>query len=248
MIIYRDCGESSKPPIPQRHGRNRMAMNDFIFYDRTARLFLLCAIELCASVFRGLQPEDCLQLCTDGLADLEPLYKADKGNLVDLCEAIAELETFTRSHATDYPALCELCSREYERLFATNTSERLVPLTASGHAGLGRNTKEGETGTGDVTPMLAMKARLSAVGLEPRNTPHQPPDHLSTQLEYLYYLLSTGWRDADAEARAQATDFVRSEMQPWCARLVQALHIHDRCGLFAGTANVLTSMLHYIAD
>ncbi|GFM33695.1 TorD/DmsD family molecular chaperone [Desulfovibrio subterraneus] len=216
-------------------------MNDSMFSDETSRLFLLCTIELSTAVFRGLADTDCLALCEDGLADLHPLYKADKGNLAELCEKIAELEQLCDSHAEDRSGFCQLCSTEYVRLFVSNREGVPVPLYASCHTAGHRDHQV------MAAPALAMQQRLNAVGLKTSGESNEPPDHISIQLEYLYYLLSTGWRDHDEIALENAADFVRNDMLPWVEELKAKLESHDRCGLYAGTAGVLTTLLKYVA-
>ncbi|MFV0348641.1 MAG: molecular chaperone [Halodesulfovibrio sp.] len=215
-------------------------MNDSMFSDETSRLFLLCTIELSAAVFRGLAETDCLALCEEGLADLHPLYKADKGNLADLCGKIASLEQLCDSHAEDRSGFCQLCSTEYVRLFVSNREGVPVPLYASCH------TAESERRV-MAAPALAMQERLAAVGLKTSGESNEPPDHISIQLEYLYYLLSTGWRDHDGTALESAAGFVRTDMLPWVGELKAKLEAHDQCGLYSGTAGMLTTLLEYVA-
>lgn len=213
-------------------------MNDSMFSDETSRLFLLCTIELATAVFRGMSTRDCLNLCEDGLADLHPLYKADKGALADLCEGITSLEQLCDSHSDDRTAFCERCATEYVRLFVSNRDGIPAPLYASCYE---------EQRQVMAAPAMSMHERLAEAGLEPAGGSNEPPDHISIQLEYLYFLLSTGWRDDDKVARDHAAEFVRKEMLPWTQELACRLSRHDSSGFFSGTATILTTLLRHIA-
>ncbi len=44
-------------------------------------------------------------------------------------------------------------------------------------------------------PAVRMKKRFESSGLSLSDNMHEPPDHLSIELEYLYFLLEKGWSD-----------------------------------------------------
>lgn len=218
-----------------------------------------------------MSEDDCTLLCREGLADLHPLYAADKGNLADLCEAVAALETFANGHAADIGKFCETYNTEYVRLFVTNRDGVPAPPYAScyepvlmqgdapsadsaalatndrqrSHAAKGSHTPHGPMMG---PPAQRMQILLAEVGLVATSAANEPPDHISTQLEYLYFLLSTGWRDGDSEARQRATEFTRKEMQPWIAKFYETLRSNDQFGLFSGCAAILVAILNTIAE
>ena len=76
---------------------------------------------------------------------------------------------------------------------------------------------------------LAMARRLEQAGLTSSGSGNEPPDHLSIELEYLYFLLN---RDP-----AEASDFAHQTMSAWVGRFAQAVQAADPGGFFSvGTA------------
>ena len=54
---------------------------------------------------------------------------------------------------------------------------------------------------------VEMKKRLAARGLAVDGQLNEPPDHISVELEYLYFLLETGWIGNDSRSLFEAGDF-----------------------------------------
>jgi TorA maturation chaperone TorD len=46
-------------------------------------------------------------------------------------------------------------------------------------------------------PAIDMKNRYESKGLSLSDEIHEPPDHISIEQEYLYFLLDKGWSDDD---------------------------------------------------
>jgi TorA-specific chaperone len=64
-------------------------------------------------------------------------------------------------------------------------------------------------------PAAMMTKRLQSKKLSLADTLHEPPDHLSIELEYLYFLLQKGWAEDDRMLIAEAAEFAGESMLPW---------------------------------
>lgn len=70
---------------------------------------------------------------------------------------------------------------------------------------------------------LAMKQRLRQAGLALTGDPGLMPDHLSVELEYLYFLLKPRPESATVTAAESASSFAGQVMLPWVRRLSRRL-------------------------
>jgi TorA-specific chaperone len=91
---------------------------------------------------------------------------------------------------TDANALHDHLEEAYVRLFISHYSGVQAPLYESCYAGAESGTNAPLMGA----PAAAMKQRLREKGLSIGSDIHEPPDHISIELEYLYFLLEKGWR------------------------------------------------------
>lgn len=80
-------------------------------------------------------------------------------------------------------------------------------------------------------PAQRMLARLQQVDLSLDHKLRQPPDHLSIQLEYLYFLLSWALQERDQKLLKQAIEFAVLEMLPWVKKLELSI-VHARGHIF----------------
>ncbi|MFO8031644.1 MAG: molecular chaperone TorD family protein [Desulfohalobiaceae bacterium] len=72
-------------------------------------------------------------------------------------------------------------------------------------------------------PAQRMQARLQEADLCLQKDLGHPADHLSIQLEYLYFLLSWALEEGDSSILQHAEDFSRLEMMPWVNKLEQSI-------------------------
>jgi TorA maturation chaperone TorD len=180
---------------------------------------------LCEEIFRGL----CLGPC-DELAFLLEGKAAD---------AIAEIKAFVATFS-DASALYGCLEEEYVRLFISNRSGIRASLFHSCYAA-GGGLLMGE-------PARMMKELLAAKGLDLAETVHEPPDHLSIELEYLYYLLERGWKETDWELLASAARFASDTMLPWLHRFHSRLSDEATVPFFPCAATLLIMLLRRIAE
>ena len=93
-----------------------------------------------------------------------------------------------------------------------------------------------------------MKKRLEASGLAIDETIHEPPDHLSVELEYLYFLLEKGWSDKDRIFLSEAGSFAAENMIPWVTGFAEKLQQEKNCLFYPPIALILVSVLNAIAE
>jgi len=109
--------------------------------------------------------------------------------------------------ASDSTVLCRELHITYARLFLTGRGETAIPLYQSCYL-FDEAPLMGP-------PALRMRDRLSAAGLVISGHGNEPPDHLAVELEYLYFLLSKGLENQDAQTPQEAADFAGSELSQW---------------------------------
>lgn len=125
----------------------------------------------------------------------------------------------TLNHFSTAQALFDGLGEEYVRLFISDRQGIRAPLYASCYAA----AEPGERAPLMGEPALAMQDRLHSQGLSLADDIGEPPDHLSIELEYLYFLLKKGWSDNDDKMVDEASSFATTIMLPWIMKLQQAL-------------------------
>jgi TorA maturation chaperone TorD len=178
----------------------------------------------CEEIFRGLWlgPSEQLAVLLEGKAD----------------DALAEIKAFVATFS-DAAALCSCLEEEYVRLFISNRSGIKAPLFHSCYIA-GGGLLMGE-------PARMMKELLAAQGLDLTETIHEPPDHLSIELEYLYYLLERGWKENDQGLLTAAARFASETMLPWVHLFHRRLSEGATVRFFPCAAALLILLLQRIA-
>lgn len=64
-------------------------------------------------------------------------------------------------------------------------------------------------------PAQQMQQRLEAIGLSMTSHMNEPPDHISIELECLFYMLDMGWSTGFKELLPQAALFAGTEIAEW---------------------------------
>ena len=116
-------------------------------------------------------------------------------------------------------ALLQCLEEEYIRLFISDRQGIRAPLYASCYG----TEDNGEPALLMGEPALEMIKRFESKGLSLANNIHEPPDHLSIELEYLYFLLERGWGEKDDSLLEEALSFGSETMAPWVMKLQQRL-------------------------
>ena len=191
-------------------------------------IHLLNLLELCVVIFRGPDKGTWSELASTGVPQLLDTVQGFPGPgipLRGLADALA---------AADIGDL----ESEYVRLFIAGPGGIPAPLYESCH--------QDETPRTMGRSALAMADRLESLGLEVSLASNEPPDHLTIELEYLYYLLAEGWASRP-ELADLGSDFADKVMLPWVRRFRDALAQGDPHPVFARAADLCVAALETVA-
>jgi TorA-specific chaperone len=192
--------------------------------------------DLC-DIFWGLDAGRCEEIFHGRFpgAFIEPAFLLEGEG----ADALAEMKTFVATF-DDPAALCGCLEEEYVRLFISDRSGIKAPLFHSCHiAGGGQLMGE---------PARMMKALLAEQGLDLEHSVHEPPDHLSIELEYLYYLLQRGWKENDRTLLGAAARFASDTMLPWVRVFQRRLSESATVSFFPCAATLVIMLLQRIAE
>jgi putative dimethyl sulfoxide reductase chaperone len=210
------------------NGHRLRAMNRrrwILDLNQNEKQYLLEAVRMMSEFFWGPNPKRCRDIF--------------QGNIWEPIEEILPRLNFPEIHPLDtirsvsnsFPdarTLYDALEEEYIRLFISNHHGICTPLYASCY----REAIPGETSLLMGEPALEMRRRLESSGLSLDDNIGEPPDHLSIELEYLYFLLNRGWTDEDPKLSTEAAFFSEGVMLPWVLKLQQRLLVGKTAGLF----------------
>ncbi len=198
---------------------------------------LLSAIEYYCNVFWGPDPSFCVALLRNDTfvwaRTIRRLCRHNFGTLMD--GTVSYIKTYNNELE-----LFQDLEVAYVRIFINSNQGIIAPLYHSCYESQD-NRVMGE-------PASMMKQRLASSGLalgEPYST--EPPDHLSIELEYLYYLLLGGLIDQDQSYRKEAASFSRNFMLPWVTDFAARLENERQCLFYPLSAGQLVEILHVIS-
>ena len=165
------------------------------------------------------------------LDSLTSLLKPEAGDGVQ--EIVSILKTFP-----DGDSLYQHLEEGYVRLFISAKGGITAPLYEScyefeGAPLMGRAAAE-------------MKERFKTKNLSVADTIQEPPDHLSIELEYLYFLLDKGWREEDDALVTEAAEFASDTMLPWVSELSERLASEEKCQYYPIMAAIVVEILNFI--
>ena len=95
-------------------------------------------------------------------------------------------------------------------------------------------------------PAIKMKNRLDAIGLSLGEDINEPPDHLSIQLEYLYFLLKKGMDEENRSLISEAGSFASEAMLPWTNEFWERLSVETKYRFYPLISSLLVSILFVI--
>jgi len=95
-------------------------------------------------------------------------------------------------------------------------------------------------------PAEEMKNRFLSKGLSLAENFHEPPDHISLELEYLYFLLESGWTLKDEDLLAEAASFAAA-MIPWIIQFRDKLEGETRGHFYWMAVSLLIALLEFVA-
>jgi len=177
---------------------------------------LLASVQMMADFFWGPPPEQGDDLLLSNY--WQPIETVLPSLDVSAVKAFESIKAGLASYA-DRRALYENLEEEYVRLFINDRQGLSTLPYASCHVELASGEKALLMGE----PALEMRQRFQSKGLSTAEDIGEPPDHLSIELEYLYFLLNKGWADNDDQLLTEASSFAVEVMLPWLLKLEKEL-------------------------
>ncbi|MGD9043420.1 MAG: molecular chaperone TorD family protein [Desulfobacterales bacterium] len=201
---------------------------------------LLQLLKEMSIVFWGPDQEKCVALLKESV--FHPFEKISALPGFQISKTLTEIKSVLKKF-TSADALYLYLEEAYVRLFLSDIKGVTAPLYASCYA----NTKSGEKGLLMGEPAIDMKSRFESKGLSLSNEIHEPPDHISIELEYLYFLLAKGWSDGDKDLINEASTFAAEVMLPWVSEFQARLVVEKECRFYPLMASILAAILEIIA-
>ena len=198
-------------------------------------------IAVLSRIFWGPDTEDSHQILQGNYLKsfelLEPRVDFQPPNILKELQAIS-------ARFSDESAIYEYLEPAYVRLFINSREGIIASLYASAY--------DDGKGDGEVSqlmgpPAVIMHKRFESKGLSMSETMHEPPDHLSIELEYLYFLLGKGWAEDDRSLLDEAVSFAGEVMLPWVTRLRDNLADEIECRFYPLITSLLVSVLSFLA-
>lgn len=198
---------------------------------------ILGALEIISEIFWGPSLERCAQMLEpEYLQRLAALAQVSSGKL---SETAQQLESLLKSFP-DRDSLHRHLEECYIRLFVSAKQGIAAPLYESCYE------FEGAPLMG--TAAAEMKERFEAKGLSVAENLQEPPDHLSIELEYVYFLLDKGRRERDDRLPVEASEFAADTMLPWVSVFEEKLARQEECRFYSLAARILVEVLHIIGE
>jgi TorA-specific chaperone len=215
-------------------------MTSLVSLDKKTQTALLDCLASLARLFWGPDPDICRALLRGSFLSpfeaLEPRLNFEKAEIfTDLNGIINEL--------ADENTIFQYLEEAYVRLFINCREGLTAPLYASCYIA---GTASDENAPLMGPPAVLMRKRFESKGLAMSEPMHEPPDHLSIELEYLYFLLKNGWADNDPGLMSEAVSFAGDAMLPWVTRLRERIADENRCRFYPLITSVAVSILAYL--
>ena len=196
---------------------------------------LLDGLKIMGRIFWGPSLEECTEMMKekylDRLQSLTSVLKSGADN--GLHEIISIIKSFP-----DGDSLYQNLEEGYVRLFISAKGGITAPLYEScyefeGAPLMGRAATE-------------MKERFEAKGMSVAYNVQEPPDHISIELEYLYFLLDKGWREKYDALIVEAAEFSSDTLLPWVSELSEKLASEEECRYYPLMATIVVEILTVI--
>jgi TorA-specific chaperone len=218
----------------------KKTMSSLDSFDQKTQTALLDAVAALTRIFWGPDPESSREFQQGSLISLlEALESRVEYHPPAVC---ADLNTVIDGFE-DESALFHYLEEAYVRLFINSRDGIIAPLYASCYV---EGTAPGENAPLMGPPAVLMQKRFESRGLSISASMHEPPDHLSIQLEYLYYLLQNGWARNDPALLSEAVSFIGEDMLPWVIKIRQRIDAEERCRFYPLVTSAAVSILTYL--
>jgi TorA maturation chaperone TorD len=207
-------------------------------YDEKRWDALLTGIQRLCRIFWGPSEASCRQMLEPSFFQpFEAIGSRTKARwAADLSDVQGLLEGFC-----DPASLFAYLEQGYVRLFVNAKDGIAAPLYASCY----------EDGAdphlmGDAA--VRMHNTLMELGISISADVGEPPDHLSIELEVLYYLLNQGGGPDHRSSLTKAADFAGESMIPWITMFYHRLVDDVHCRFYPLMAAVLLGVLDEVAN
>jgi TorA-specific chaperone len=137
------------------------------------------------------------------------------------------------------PSFCSDLEEIYVRLFISIRGGIAAPLYQSCY--------EYENASLMGAPAGDMQKRFESKELSLDENMNEPPDHLSIELEYLYFLLETGWAGENRALLDEAASFAADILIPWLTQFSDRLAMETAGRFYVLITSVLISILQLLA-
>jgi TorA-specific chaperone len=215
-------------------------MSSLFTLDKKSREALIDGVAALARLFWGPDSASCREILQGSFLspfeDLEPRAQYEPPGL------LAGLRDIINSFA-EADAIFQYLEEAYVRLFINSRHGIAAPLYASCYID---GKASGENAPLMSPPAVLMNKRFKSKGLSLSDTMHEPPDHLSIELEYLYFLLKKGWSDNDPALLSEAASFAGEAMLPWVTILRERIADEKRCRFYPLITTAAVSILAYL--
>ena len=216
----------------------RYRMGSKHHYDEKRWDALLAGIQRLCQIFWGPSETSCRQMFEPSF--LQPFeaivsrtkkrWAADLGDLHNLLEGFS-----------DPASLFAYLEQGYVRLFVNAKEGIAAPLYASCY--------EDETDPHLMgAAAVRMRKTLLDLGISISDDIGEPPDHLSIELEVLYYLLNQAGGPDHRISITKAADFAAESMIPWIKAFYLQLVDEDHCRFYPLITAVLIGVLDEVSN
>lgn len=189
------------------------------------RIFWGPDLELCQNIMNGKFVK-LLQNASDS-------FRADLSSAVTAADRLAD-------QYKDAETLFVALSDGYIALFVNDIKGTPAPLYHSCYLD-SENRLMGVSATD-------MRNRIERHGLSISLPGNEPADHLSIELEYLYYLLNKGWSESSAIYVLEAVQFAGGSMAAWVGRFFERISADGRFPFYTIAAQLLCAIVQNLSE
>ena len=188
-------------------------------------------------LYRG--PDDHFRQSLQNGAFLQPFHALAAWMIFQPPDVLGQIGALFDQYS-DINSICSKLEETHVRLFVNTREGITAPLYQSCY--------EYENAPLMGASAMEMRRRFKSKGLALAEDVNEPPDHLSIQLEYLYYLLDTGWAENKGGLLEEASSFAGDTLLPWLTKLLERLPKDADSRYYVLSTLLLISILRYIAE
>lgn len=207
-----------------------------ISFPERQRQALLTAIKSMCRIFWG--PDDRFCESVQKGSFLTPFEALSTGVAYSPPDVLDKIRDVVDHHA-DVSSFCSDLEEIYVRLFISTRGGIAAPLYQSCY--------EYENASLMGAPAGDMQKRFESKELSLAENMNEPPDHLSIELEYLYFLLETGWAGDNPALLDEAASFAADILIPWLTQFYDRLAMETAGRFYVLMTSLLVSILKLIA-